>query len=396
MNCLKLKDNFYWIGIQDTQLRVFDIIMETKFGTTYNSYLLKTNAGVVLFETAKAKFFDDYLAKIQEYCAIEDIRYIIVEHTEPDHSGSIERLLELNPNITIVSTTIAANYLKEITNKEFNSKIVKDNEEMTIGEYSFRFLMVPNLHWPDTMYTYVKELNTLVTCDSFGAHYAHDGVLLSTIQNKADYREALDYYFNMILGPFKPFMLKALKKIEGLTIDMIAPGHGPVLDQEIKEIQDHYYELCAPKPSHQPIVVIPFVSAYGYTQTMAETIAEVLKDNGIQVKTYDLVEADRNQVVQEMKQADGIMYGSPTLLNDALPPIYDVMNSIISAYDGVKVVSAFGDYGWTGEAVGNMMTRLKQQKHKIVDEGYRVKFKPSTQQIEEIKAYALNFAEHLK
>ena len=114
------------------------------------------------------------------------------------------------------------------------------------------------------------------------------------------------------------------------------------------------------------------------------------------MKTYDLVEADRNQVVQEMKQADGIMYGSPTLLNDALPPIYDVMNSIISAYDGVKVVSAFGDYGWTGEAVGNMMTRLKQQKHKIVDEGYRVKFKPSTQQIEEIKAYALNFAEHLK
>ena len=96
MNCLKLKDNFYWIGIQDAQLRVFDIIMETKFGTTYNSYLLKTNEGVVLFETAKAKFFDDYLEKIQEYCHIEEISYIIVEHTEPDHSGSIERLLELN------------------------------------------------------------------------------------------------------------------------------------------------------------------------------------------------------------------------------------------------------------------------------------------------------------
>lgn len=396
MNCLKLKDNFYWIGIQDAQLRVFDIIMETKFGTTYNSYLLKTNEGVVLFETAKAKFFDDYLEKIQEYCHIEEISYIIVEHTEPDHSGSIERLLELNPNITIVSTMIAANYLKEITNKEFNSKIVKDNEEMTIGEYSFKFLSVPNLHWPDTMYTYIKELNTLVTCDSFGAHYAHDGVLLSTVENKADYQEALDYYFNMILGPFKPFMLKALKKIEGLTIEMIAPGHGPVLDQDIKEIQEHYNQLCQPKPDHQPKVVIPFVSAYGYTQTMAETIAEVLKDNGIEAAIYDLTEADRDHVITEMKQADGIMYGCPTLLNDALPPIYDVMNSIITAYDGVKVVSAFGDYGWTGEAVGNMMTRLKQQKHKIVDEGYRVKFKPSTQQIEEIKAYALNFAEHLK
>lgn len=396
MKSLKLKDNFYWIGIQDPTLKVFDIIMETKFGTTYNSYLLKTRDGVVLFETAKVKFFEDYLAKIQEYCSIEEISYIVVEHTEPDHSGSIEKLLDINPNITIVSSLMAANYLKEITNKTFNSKVVKDNEEMTIGEYSFKFLMVPNLHWPDTMYTYINELKTLVTCDSFGAHYSHDGVLLSNVENREDYQEALDYYFNMILGPFKPFMLKALKKIEGYTIDMIAPGHGPVLDQDISAIQQHYFDLCQPKPVHPLKVVIPYVSAYGYTQKIAETIAEVLKENEIDVTIYDLVEAERDRVVAEMKQADGILYGCPTLLNDALPPIYDVMNSIIAAYDGVKVVSAFGDYGWTGEAVGNMITRLKQQKHKVVDEGYRVKFKPSEEQIEEIKAYALNYVSKLK
>ncbi len=396
MNSLKLKENFYWIGIQDKDLRVFDIIMETKFGTTYNSYLLKTNEGVVLFETAKAKFFDDYLAKIQELCSIEDIKYIIVEHTEPDHSGSIEKLLELNPNITIISTMIASNYLKEIVNSEFNSKIVKDNEEFTLGEYTFKFLAVPNLHWPDTMYTYIQELKTLVTCDSFGSHYAHDGVLLSKVENKNDYKEALDYYFNMILGPFKVFMLKGLKKIEPLTIDMIAPGHGPVLDQGIQEIQEYYHTLCAPKEKSQVKVVIPFVSAYGYTKQMAEIISEVLTQQNIEVKMYDLVESDRDEVISQMKEADGIIYGCPTLLNDALPPIYDVMNSVLSAYDGVKIVSAFGSYGWTGEAVGNMLARLKQQKHKVVDEGYRVKFKPNDTQIEEIKEYALQYAQYLK
>lgn len=396
MQSLKLKDNFYWIGIQDPDLRVFDIIMETKFGTTYNSYLLKTNDGVVLFETAKAKFFDDYVSKIKEYCAIEDIKYIVVEHTEPDHSGSIEKLLELNPNITIISTTIAANYLKEITNTAFTSKTVKDNEEMTIGEYTFKFLTVPNLHWPDTMYTYIQELETLVTCDSFGSHYSHEGVLLSKVENREDYKEALDYYFNMILGPFKPFMIKALNKIQDLTIDMIAPGHGPVLDQEIQEIQDYYRTLCVGPKAHTPHVVIPYVSAYGYTKMIGETIKDVLENEGIEVKMYDLVESDKNEVIQEMKAADGILYGCPTLLNDALPPIYEVMNAILAPYDGSKVVSAFGSYGWTGEAVPNMLVRLKQQKHKVVDEGYRVKFKPSATQIEEIKEYAKNFASKLK
>ena len=125
-------------------------------------------------------------------------------------------------------------------------------------------------------------------------------------------------------------------------------------------------------------------------------ISEVLTQQNIEVKMYDLVESDRDEVISQMKEADGIIYGCPTLLNDALPPIYDVMNSVLSAYDGVKIVSAFGSYGWTGEAVGNMLARLKQQKHKVVDEGYRVKFKPNDTQIEEIKEYALQYAQYLK
>lgn len=157
METLQLREDFYWTGIVDDQLRVFDIIMYTEFGTTYNSYILKAGDKTVLFETAKAKFFDEYLEKLSEITDIRKIDYLVVNHTEPDHAGSVERLLELNPGLKIIATGCAIGFLKEIVNGEFTAIPVKDNETMKIGNKTLRFLSVPNLHWPDTMYTYIEE-----------------------------------------------------------------------------------------------------------------------------------------------------------------------------------------------------------------------------------------------
>lgn len=392
---MQLNTNLYYVGIQDFDLRVFDIIMETKFGTSYNSYLLKTEAGDVLFETAKAKFFDEYLENIKKYTSLDQIKYVVCSHTEPDHVGSLEKLLELCPQITVISSPVAANYLKEIVNHPFQSKTVKDNEVMEMGQYHFQFLSVPNLHWPDTMYTYIQELKTLVTCDSFGAHYATHNLLLSKVENQQDYEEAFLYYTKMILSPFKPFLLKAMNKLNGMDIEMVLPGHGPVIDTNIQDMIDNYKKYCQPTVTNDKSVVIPYVSCYGYTQNMAEILKETMLENGIQCEMYDLVTEDTNKVVEACQKADGILYGCPTLLNDALPPIYHVMNEILVPYCGAKIVSAFGSYGWTGEAVPNMLVRLKQMKHKIVDEGYRCKFKPSEDQKAELKAFGQAFATHV-
>lgn len=392
---MQLNTNLYYVGIQDFDLRVFDIIMETKFGTSYNSYLLKTEAGDVLFETAKAKFFDEYLENIKKYTSLDQIKYVVCSHTEPDHVGSLEKLLELCPQITVISSPVAANYLKEIVNHPFQSKTVKDNEVMEMGQYHFQFLSVPNLHWPDTMYTYIQELKTLVTCDSFGAHYATHNLLLSKVENQQDYEEAFLYYTKMILSPFKPFLLRAMSKLNGMDIEMILPGHGPVIDTNIQDMIDNYKKYCQPTVTNDKSVVIPYVSCYGYTQNMAEILKETMLENGIQCEMYDLVTEDTNKVVEACQKADGILYGCPTLLNDALPPIYHVMNEILVPYYGAKIVSAFGSYGWTGEAVPNMLVRLKQMKHKIVDEGYRCKFKPSEEQKAELKAFGQAFATHV-
>jgi flavorubredoxin/NADPH-dependent 2,4-dienoyl-CoA reductase/sulfur reductase-like enzyme len=392
MDVLKLKDGLYWAGVQDPDLRVFDIIMYTEFGTTYNSYVLDCGDKTVLFETAKEKFFDDYLAKLKEVTDISKIDYIVVNHTEPDHAGSVEKLIDLNPNLKIVATPTAISFLKHIVNRDFYSIPVKDGDTLKVGNKTFQFLVVPNLHWPDTMYTYIQEDKTLVTCDSFGSHYSHKEVLRSKVTDEEGYMRATKYYFDCIIGPFKPYMLQALDRVEQLDIDMICPGHGPVLDSHLDEIKAIYRQWCTVvNPNPKKTVIIPYVSAYGYTKQLAEVIAQGIQDSGdIDVRSYDMVTADQAKVLEELAFADGILFGSPTIVGEALKPIWDLTTSIFAGTHGGKLASAFGSYGWSGEAVPHLMQRLKQLRMKTV-EGLRIRFKPSQNDLTEAYDYGYNF-----
>ena len=392
MRSLELRKNFYWTGIVDDTLRVFDIIMYTEFGTSYNSYVLKAGDKTILFETAKAKFFDEYLEKLKEITEIDQIDYIVVNHTEPDHAGSVERLLEINPGLKIIGTECAINFLKEIVNGEFTSIIVKDNQELKIGDKTLRFLCVPNLHWPDTMYTYIEEEQILVTCDSFGSHYGFHDVLRSKVTDEEGYMRATKYYFDCIIGPFKPFMLKALARVRELDVTMICTGHGPVLDSHIPELLDIYEEWCTVvNPNPKKTVIIPYVSAYGYTKMLAEKIEEGIKASGeIDVRSYDMVEADQAKVLEELGFADGILFGTPTIVGEALKPIWDLTTSIFAGTHGGKLASAFGSYGWSGEGVPHIVERLKQLRMNVT-EGFRVKFKPGEENLMDAFDYGYNF-----
>lgn len=393
MQTLQLKDQFFWTGIVDRRLRVFDIIMFTEFGTTYNSYVLKAGDKTVLFETAKAKFFDEYLEELKGITEIGSIDYLIVDHTEPDHAGSVELLLDLNPNMKIIATGCAINFLKNIVNRDFYSIQVKDNDTIDIGGKTLRFLTVPNLHWPDTMYTYIEEDKILVTCDSFGAHYGVEGVLRSQVENEADYKKALKYYFDCIMGPFKPYMLKAVQRVRELDVDLICTGHGPVLDAKIPEILDLYEKWCTVvNPNHEKTVIIPYVSAYGYTEQLSKEIARGIRESGpVEVRCYDLVETDPAEVAKELGFADGMLFGTPTIVGEALKPIWDLTTSIFPSTHGGKYASAFGSYGWSGEGVPHIIERLKQLKMKVPDEGFRVKFKPGEVDLMEAYEYGYRF-----
>lgn len=393
MSAIKAMDDLWWVGVEDHDLRVFDIVMHSDWGTSYNAYAVRGAEGVALFETVKEKFFDEYLQNLKEVCSLDEVKYIVVGHTEPDHSGSLEKLLDLTPNATVVGSATAITFLKEIVNKPFASRAVKEGDTIDLGGHTLTFLSVPFLHWPDSMYTYIPEMKALFTVDSFGCHYADDRVFNDLIDG--DFTEAYKYYFDCIMGPFKPFVLKALDKIKPLDIQFIGNGHGPVLRANIPHYLELYRQWATPVvvPADERRVAIAYVSAYGYTKQLAGVIADALAEGGVKhVELYDLVECDLETARAAVQSADGFLLGSPTLVGDALPPIYEMLVGLNPIIHKGKPAGAFGSYGWSGEAVPKLTAQMQAIGLKLPVEGLKVRFKPSEAQLAEARQFGLDFA----
>lgn len=395
-----------WLGVKDKNLSVFDCIMETKYATTYNAYLIKTTAGYVLCETCKACYFDHYVQDIKDAIGdLSQIKYLIQNHTEPDHAGSIQRLLELIPDLMVISTRTGITYLNDITNSKFNHKIADDIKEIVIGNKTFQFINVPFLHWPDSMHTYLKEDKVLFTCDCFGSHYCpKGGILMSELpkEEESNYQDALLYYYTAIFSPFKKYVIQAIDKEDKEMhlfddLKLICPGHGPVFDCRIREIVDTYYKWSLPaEPRKTKKVVIPYCTAYGYTEELANAIEEGIKavDSTIEVLKYRLDVLNygkvKGEVLGHFADADGILFGTSTINGDAIPYIWDLATSLNPIVHGGKVVSSFGSYGWSGEGVDNIIDRLKQIRMKVI-EGFKIKFKASKEEYDQAVEFGKKF-----
>ena len=232
MSAVKLTDGIYSVGIQNPNMRVFDIVMQTDSGTTYNSYIVRGSEKTALIETCHEGFFEQYVQNIQEVCDPKEIDYIVMNHNEPDHSGAMDKLLELMPNAKLVASIAGANYLRNITNRcDLDVHKVKDGEEIDLGGKTLTFISAPNLHWPDSMFTYVKEDNVLFTCDFLGCHYCEPYTFDYNVAYPKAYDAALKLYYGAIFGPFASFVRKGLEKIKALPQqpDLICTSHGPVL-----------------------------------------------------------------------------------------------------------------------------------------------------------------------
>lgn len=397
---LKVTPDFYWLGALDPNLRVFDIIMETEFGTSYNAYLLKGTEGIALFETVKDKFFNEYLEKIKSITSLEEISYIVVDHTEPDHAGSVAKLLELAPHITVVGSQLAIKYISEMINAPFKSLVVKEGDVLSLGNKTIKFISVPQLHWPDTMYSYVEEDHLLITCDSFGAHYADECILKSKLESEKeeDYISAYKYYFDMIMGPFKPFVQKALHKIKDLSIEYICPGHGLILDASNMKKYIDLYDTWSQPVTHEKSIVIAYVSAYGYTKELAETIEKGILESGYtgKVSLYNLETDSLESVMEKISTAEGLLLGSPTILAEALPPIWQILCSLNPVMHKHIAMSCFGSYGWSGEALAHLEERIKQLKCPMPVKPLGVTFKPSEKDLENARTFGADFAAFLQ
>ena len=397
MKYLNVKKDIYWVGALDYNLRVFDIIMETPYGTSYNSYVVKGNEKTAIFETVKEEFFDEYVERLESLnIDIKNVDYIVVSHTEPDHAGSIGKILDLAPKAKVVASPMALRFIKGIINRDFESIQVCEGDTISLGNKTLKFFSVPQLHWPDTIYTYVEEDKALITCDSFGSHYCFDKMFDDLIENKDNYMEALEYYFNCIIGPFKPFVLKAIDKIKDLDIDVICPGHGPILREDPRKIIEIYKKWSTPEAKNDvKKVTVSYVSAYGYTKMLAEAIVNGIKDETsekIDVSLYEITSIEQSKLLEEIAKSDAILFGSPTILAELLEPVRELLAKLNPMIHGGKIAGAFGSYGWSGEAVPRIDTRLKELKMKMPLESLRVHFRPSEEELQKAFQYGKGIA----
>lgn len=372
---MEIRPGIHWIGVRDPDLEIFDVIIPTEYGTTYNSYLVEASEPVVI-DGVKKEFEDEWFAKLAERIDLRDLRHVIVNHTEPDHSGSIKELLRRAPHVVVHGTRPALQFLSEQVNMDFNKHVVGENDVLDLGDRTLRFIMAPFLHWPDTMWSYLEGEGVLFTCDGFGSHFCFpEGKILAS-QQEVDFTGAVEYYFDKIMGPFKPKVREAVAKLDGLNLEMIATGHGPILDSELERFIRLYQEWSwEQERAEQKRIVIAYASAYGHTKRMAELIAEgAARNSRVDVVLLDAASAGPGEIEEAVSSFDAIILGSPTINADAVYPVWRVVEAISAITSKGKAAAVFGNYGWSGEAVALLEERLEKMRLVVGYPGLKVRF----------------------
>ncbi|ETA79846.1 FprA family A-type flavoprotein [Youngiibacter fragilis] len=373
-----LKENLYWIGVENPELRVFDIIMETKKGTTYNSYLLVGEDKVAVVDNVKNPFYPEFRENIISVIGDRKVDYIVTLHTECDHSGTIGSLLDDYPEAQVVSSRAAMNYLKDILNRDFSWIDARDRSVLSLGsDLNLEFISAPNLHWPDTIFAYAREMKTMFTCDFLGCHYAEEEA--QSADDAESYLEEMKYYFDVIMGPFKGFVNKALDRLNEYDFDMVCVSHGPVHTEDIGFYLEKYREWAKLPDSYHKDIEILYVSAYGNTADVANHIADRLRAKGETVHVNDITEIGIPEASRRLEESKAFLIGSPTINRDAVLPAWELLGHASAITNKGKVCGAFGSYGWTGEGVQLLTERLKGLKMSPV-EGFRFKFVASEEE----------------
>jgi flavorubredoxin len=388
-----LSPRVHWIGALDPAMRSFDIILKTPNGTTYNAYAVRGSNGVAIIDTVKAECAAQFFTRLEAVTRYDEIKFIVLNHLEPDHSGALPELMRRAPQAQLIISDAAQQMLKALLKQpDMAFTPVAHDERISLGDRTLRFLNTPNLHWPDTQCTYLEEEATLFSGDVFGCHFCDERLFNDRV---GDFRFAFEYYYAHIMRPFKDYVLSALERIEPLALNTIAPAHGPVLREQPRHYVARYRELSTPRMQldvggGEKSMIIFYISSYGNTQRMAEAIRDgASAAGGLRVSLYDLEGGEMAPFVDLVEEADAILIGTPTINGDAVKPVWDLLSSFAKIKVKGKVGAAFGSYGWTGEAVRMVDERLRGLKLRVPVAGLRLKLIPSPQELDACYAFGL-------
>lgn len=391
---VEIRTDVHWVGARHPQLEVFDELFPTENGTTYNSYLIRGTEKTALIDTVKEPFADDFLARVKSLVPLEEIDIVVVNHTEPDHSGALEHLLRVNPDIEVCITRPGENFLRQLLNHPVNAHVVGDGEEVDLGGRTLRFIMAPNMHWPDTMFTYLKEEGILFSCDAFGAHYCPEqGVYDDEVP---DFSAQFNFYFQTIMRPFKGFIREAVGKLDDLDIRMVCPSHGPLLRRAPHEAVEAYRRWSAAPPETEgKKVLLLILSPHGNTRNMASFVRQGLESKGMDVAEQAIYGTADETLRDEIERADTLVVGTPTINRDAPPPVWHALSLISTVTPKGRTAAVFGSYGWSGEAVKLVEERLRGLKYKLPVDGLWFRFKPTEEDEQACRRLGEQFADAL-
>lgn len=371
---VEIKPGIHWVGAIDWNVRDFHGYSTYK-GTTYNSYLLMDDK-VTLFDTVKKPFKQDLIHSIYKVIDPKKIDYLVVNHVEPDHSGSIPEMMELiKPEKLFCSVRGKKALLDHYHREDWPYRVVETGQELSLGKRTIQFIETRMLHWPDSMFSYIKEDALLISSDAFGQHWATTERFNDEVDQPELMKHATKYFAN-ILMPYAPLIRKLITDVQklGLKLDMIAPDHGLIWRDNPLQIVAKYDEWSKQVPKQKALIV--YDTMWRSTESMAKAILDGLAQEGVSALLMDLATNHRSDIVTELLDAKAVIMGSSTLNNGMLPRMADMLCYMKGLRPVNKIGAAFGSYGWSGEAVKLITKSLEEMKVRVVHPGIAHQYIP--------------------
>jgi flavorubredoxin len=388
---VELKKGIYWVGAIDWNIRDFHGYSTHK-GSSYNAYLV-VGKKIALVDTVKAPFFPEMMARIREVMPPEKIDYLIVNHVEMDHSGSLPLLKDALPKVEVLCSPRAEGELKLHYGGGIPLTVVKTGAILELGGKTLTFVEVPMVHWPDSMVTYVKEDKVLLPNDAFGQHIACTERFDDELGWETILPEATKYYANIVM-PYGQQVLKALDVLQGIEIEVIGPSHGVIWRRHIPQIVASYGRWAKGETEKKALIV--YDTMWGSTEQMAKAIGRGLVEEGVPIKEYRLGVSDKSDIVKEVLEARGMLLGSPTLNNGVFPSVAEFSTYIKGLRPTGRMAAVFGSYGWGKGATTKALAADLQAAGMEVMEELQVQFVPDGDALNRCEALGRRVAQRIK
>jgi len=391
MNIVEIKPDIYWVGGIDWDIRNFHGYL-TQRGTTYNAYLI-IDKKITLVDTVKHYLFDELFSRIKEIVDPSKIDYIISNHVEMDHTGSLPKLIQVCPNAKIITSTRGEKGLKRHYKKDWNFQVVQSGDTLNIGKRTLHFVHIPMVHWPDSMVTYIPSDKLLLPNDAFGQHIASSERFDDELEWGTLQEEAAKYYANIVM-PYGDQVKKALATLDGLDIDMIAPSHGIIWRSYIPQILKEYQKWAAYESDDKALIV--YDSMWGSTEKMAYALQEGLEESGIPVTMRNLRTNHISDIITDVLTSKMILLGSPTLNNTMLPTMGGFLTYLKGLRPKNRIGFVFGSYGWGGQAVGEIVKIVKDLSWDIPIDSVNLNYVPDQKELVDAKKTGEKLGKYLK